>query len=184
MLMTEHGMHDDSAHREHEQHAAWGKHEAARVRAQNAKETQAMAEAAGRNKRKGRSRTNYMSLPDTDYHRIRRTDYYADQERDESILVMMNDDDHTMKWMSGANQCTATSHDFANALGFEFDGPNALGARFFNPRGPNKDSLCELYSCSALPFEKGRTPMLSATPWITDSTTVQNIVTIAIVSKL
>jgi hypothetical protein len=39
-------------------------------------------------------------------------------------------------------------------------------------------------TCSAIPFEKGRTPMLSATPWITDSTTVQNIVIIAIVSKL
>jgi hypothetical protein len=38
--------------------------------------------------------------------------------------------------------------------------------------------------CSALPFEKGKTPMLSAIPWITDSTTVQNIVIIAIVSKL
>jgi hypothetical protein len=38
--------------------------------------------------------------------------------------------------------------------------------------------------CSALPFEKGRTPVLSAIPWITDSTTVQNIVIIAIVSKL
>jgi hypothetical protein len=33
--------------------------------------------------------------------------------------------------------------------------------------------------CSALPLEKGRTPMLSATPWFTDSTTVQNIVIIA-----
>jgi hypothetical protein len=38
--------------------------------------------------------------------------------------------------------------------------------------------------CSALPFEKGRTPVLSATPWITDSTTVQNIVIIAILSRL
>jgi hypothetical protein len=38
--------------------------------------------------------------------------------------------------------------------------------------------------CSALPFEKGRTPLLSAIPWITDSTTVQNIVIIATVSKL
>jgi hypothetical protein len=38
--------------------------------------------------------------------------------------------------------------------------------------------------CSALPLEKGRTPVLSATPWITDSTTVQNIVIIAIASKL
>jgi hypothetical protein len=36
----------------------WEKREAARVRAQNAKEKQAMAEAAGRNKRKGRGRTN------------------------------------------------------------------------------------------------------------------------------
>jgi hypothetical protein len=33
-------------------------------------------------------------------------------------------------------------------------------------------------SCSVLPFEKGKTPVLSATPWITDSTTVQNIVII------
>jgi hypothetical protein len=41
-----------------------------------------------------------------------------------------------------------------------------------------------MHVCSALPFEKGRTPMLSATPWITDSTTIQNIVIIAIVSKL
>jgi hypothetical protein len=39
-------------------------------------------------------------------------------------------------------------------------------------------------NCSALPLEKGRTPMLSATPWITDSTTVQNIVFIAIVSNI
>jgi hypothetical protein len=39
-------------------------------------------------------------------------------------------------------------------------------------------------TCSALPLEKGRTYMLSATPWITDSTTIQNIVIIAIVSKL
>jgi hypothetical protein len=37
---------------------------------------------------------------------------------------------------------------------------------------------------SALPLEKGRTPVLSATPWITDSTTVQNIVIIAIVSNI
>jgi hypothetical protein len=58
----------------------------------------------------------------------------------------MNDDDHTMNWMSGANQCIATFRDFADALGFEFDGPNALGARFFNPGGTNKDSLYELYS--------------------------------------
>jgi hypothetical protein len=35
-----------------------------------------------------------------------------------------------------------------------------------------------------LPFEKGRTRVLSATPWINDSTTVQNIVIIAIVPKL
>jgi hypothetical protein len=35
------------------------------------------------------------------------------------------------------------------------------------------------YICSILPFEKGMTPVLSATPWITDSTTVQNIVIIA-----
>jgi hypothetical protein len=38
--------------------------------------------------------------------------------------------------------------------------------------------------CCAPPFEKGKTPVLSAIPWITDSTTVQNIVIIAIVSKL
>jgi hypothetical protein len=38
--------------------------------------------------------------------------------------------------------------------------------------------------CSVLPLKKGMTPVLSATPWITDSTTVQNIVIIAIVSKL
>ena len=38
--------------------------------------------------------------------------------------------------------------------------------------------------CNALPFNKGRTPVFSATPWITDSTTVQNIVFIAIVSIL
>jgi hypothetical protein len=31
-------------------------------------------------------------------------------------------------------------------LGFEFAGPNALGARFFNPEGPNKDSFYEFYS--------------------------------------
>jgi hypothetical protein len=38
--------------------------------------------------------------------------------------------------------------------------------------------------CSALSLEKGRTPVLSATPWITDSIIVQNIVIIAIVSNL
>jgi hypothetical protein len=38
--------------------------------------------------------------------------------------------------------------------------------------------------CSALPFEKGRTPVLCATRWITDSTIVQNIVIIVLTSKL
>jgi hypothetical protein len=33
--------------------------------------------------------------------------------------------------------------------------------------------------CSILPFDKGSTTVLSATPWIIDSTTVQNIVIIA-----
>jgi hypothetical protein len=33
-------------------------------------------------------------------------------------------------------------------------------------------------------LKKGRTSVLSATPWIIDSTTVQNVVIIAIVSKL
>jgi hypothetical protein len=42
----------------------------------------------------------------------------------------------------------------------------------------------ELSLCSALPFEKDRTPVLSSTPWIIDSSTVQNIVIIAIVSKI
>jgi hypothetical protein len=41
-----------------------------------------------------------------------------------------------------------------------------------------------LRRCSALPLEKGRTLVLSATLWITDSTTVQNIIIIATVSKL
>jgi hypothetical protein len=41
-----------------------------------------------------------------------------------------------------------------------------------------------LVGCSSLPFEKGKTHVLTAIPWITDSTTVQNIVIIAIVSKL
>jgi hypothetical protein len=45
--------------------------------------------------------------------------------------------------------------------------------------GISSDTLC-----SALPFAKGRTPVLSAIPWITDSTTVQNIVIIAIVSNV
>jgi hypothetical protein len=48
--------------------------------------------------------------------------------------------------MSGSTQYTATFRDFADALGFAFDGPNPLGAQFFNSRGPNKDSLYELYT--------------------------------------
>jgi hypothetical protein len=75
MYMTEHGMQDDSALREH---AQWGKSAAAHVKAQKAKEKQAMAEAAGRNKRKGRSWPNYMGMTDMDFHRIRRKDFYAD----------------------------------------------------------------------------------------------------------
>jgi hypothetical protein len=63
-----------------------------------------------------------------------------------STLVLMNNDDHSLKWNYGANHCTATFRDFAEALGFEFDGPNAFGARFLYPGGPNKDSLYELYS--------------------------------------
>ena len=39
-------------------------------------------------------------------------------------------------------------------------------------------------TCNALPLEKGRTPVFSAIPWITDSTTVQNIVIIAVASLL
>jgi hypothetical protein len=38
--------------------------------------------------------------------------------------------------------------------------------------------------CSVLPFEKGRTPVLNAIPWITDSTTVQIIVIIVVVSQV
>jgi hypothetical protein len=82
MYMTEHGMQDDSARREH---AQWEKSEAARVKAQKAKEKQAIVEAVGKNKRKGRSRPNYMGMTDTEFHRICRKDFYADQERDESI---------------------------------------------------------------------------------------------------
>jgi hypothetical protein len=63
-----------------------------------------------------------------------------------SSIVMMNDHDHTLKWMYSSIQYTATFCDFADALGFAFDGRNPLGARFFNPRGPNKDSLYELYT--------------------------------------
>ena len=40
------------------------------------------------------------------------------------------------------------------------------------------------YRCNALPLEKGRTPVFSAIPWITDSTTVQNKVIIAVASLL
>ena len=38
--------------------------------------------------------------------------------------------------------------------------------------------------CNALPFDKGRTHVFSAIPWITDSTTEQNIVIIAVASLL
>jgi hypothetical protein len=68
MYMTEHGMQDDSVRREH---AQWEKAEA--------------AEAAGRNKGKGMRRPNYMGMTDADFHRIYRKDFYADQERDDSI---------------------------------------------------------------------------------------------------
>ena len=43
--------------------------------------------------------------------------------------------------------------------------------------------MAEAY-CNALPLEKGRTPVFSAILWITDSTTVQNIVIIAVASLL
>jgi hypothetical protein len=49
---------------------------------------------------------------------------------------------------------------------------------------PCYDHFVEVVLCSDLPLEKGKTPVLSAIPWITDSTTIQNIVIIAIVSKL
>jgi hypothetical protein len=45
--------------------------------------------------------------------------------------------------------------------------------------GVSVEELMAVAKCSILPFEKGMTPVLSATPWITDSTTVQNIVIIA-----
>jgi hypothetical protein len=38
--------------------------------------------------------------------------------------------------------------------------------------------------CSILSFEEGGTLVLSATPWIIDSTTVQNILIIKIVSNI
>jgi hypothetical protein len=57
------------------------------MKAQKAKEKQAMAEAAGKSKRTGKAiRPNYMSMTDTDFHRIRCKDFYADQERDESSI--------------------------------------------------------------------------------------------------
>jgi hypothetical protein len=62
-------------------------------------------------------------------------------------------------------------------LGASYSIPN-IGSRSY------RQHYALIPFCSALPLEKGRTPMLSATPWITNSTTVQNIVIIAIVSKL
>jgi hypothetical protein len=47
----------------------------------------------------------------------------------------------------------------------------------FQMSGPSPD--LGFRRCSVLPFEKGRTPVLSAIPWICDSTTIQNIVFIA-----
>jgi hypothetical protein len=44
----------------------------------------------------------------------------------------------------------------------------------FQMSGPSPD--LGFRRCSVLPFEKGRTLVLSAIPWICDSTTVQNIV--------
>jgi hypothetical protein len=80
MYATEFGMQDASAHWEHEQ---WEKPEAAHVKSQKRKVKQAMAEAAKRSKRKGKAiRPNSMRLIDTDFHRIRCKDFYADQERD------------------------------------------------------------------------------------------------------
>jgi hypothetical protein len=60
--------------------------------------------------------------------------------------MIMNDDEHTLKWMSGSTQCTATYYDFADTLGYLFEGPAPLGARFFSPERPNKDTLFELYT--------------------------------------
>ena len=41
-----------------------------------------------------------------------------------------------------------------------------------------------MHECDALLLEKGRTHVFSAIPWITDSTTVQNIVIITVASLL
>jgi hypothetical protein len=65
-----------------------------------------------------------------------------------SSLVIMNDDEHTLKWMYGSTQCTTTFYDFADALGSLFEGPTPLGARVFSLETPNKDSLFELYTFS------------------------------------
>src|SRR3954463_15255479 len=46
------------------------------------------------------------------------------------------------------------------------------------------NSSSRRYICNALPLEKGITPVLSTIPWITDSTTEQNIVIIAVASLL
>jgi hypothetical protein len=83
MYATESGMQDASTHKEHE---TWARFEAALVKAQKAKDKQAMEDAAGKSKKKGKVvRPNYMSMVDSDYHRIRCKDFYADQDRDESI---------------------------------------------------------------------------------------------------
>ncbi len=41
-----------------------------------------------------------------------------------------------------------------------------------------------IYCCSTLPFNKGKIPVYSAIPGITDSTHISNVVIIAIVSNL
>jgi hypothetical protein len=55
-----------------------------------------------------------------------------------SSLMIMNDDEHTLKWMSSSTQCTATYYDFADALGYPFEGLAPLGAQFSPPKGQTR----------------------------------------------
>jgi hypothetical protein len=78
-----------------------------------------------------------------------------------ATLVIVPNEQNTMKWMSGQNNCEEDFSVFSSLLGYDFDGENPVGRRVHSSwTKPNKDKIIDLYdSTGVVGFIHGLLPL-------------------------